>query len=330
MTTNGKDGPLNRQSVVYDMVHKALPVAFFLHFVITGTVVLVYTLYLHQPVPASYTSGAAIAFGCIIALTLAGCLVIYRRKQKRNYHDLEIESRLGSGQSKKNWVIKLIGFLIERLVKFNDFSMAYESRRLQHVREFVETGAQTRLERRKTCVAATARNEYGQPATTSERQMFAGPERQIQVTSPETAGSDSPTPDFDRAFASTPCSDVVGSPSTATPANANRSTLAPRDVSNGRPIDEIMGDRRVENHRSTMGPEADFGMSFPSRHLSPQLSAINLRQVQHEAEILADEFRSEPVSKRLYSKPAPRKNNYKPYKPSLPLNLPSNLTSNLQ
>lgn len=47
-----------------------VPVAFFLLFIITGTIILTYTLYLHMPVPQHFTVGVSIGFGSLISLFL--------------------------------------------------------------------------------------------------------------------------------------------------------------------------------------------------------------------------------------------------------------------
>lgn len=67
--------------LLHDSTRKLFPCAFLIMFVITGTVVLVYTLSLHQPVPPNFMTGAAITFGVLITLMLIGHFSLYVRKQ---------------------------------------------------------------------------------------------------------------------------------------------------------------------------------------------------------------------------------------------------------
>lgn len=126
-----------RRSILYDITHIVLPVSFFLHFVITGTVVLIYSLYLHQPIPPRYSIGAAIAFGILSALILHAYLWLYcrrrqsQKKQQKLRDDIEhasatnrdIEKELENSppavnplknkNQRKRWTVAARDFFIE-------------------------------------------------------------------------------------------------------------------------------------------------------------------------------------------------------------------------
>lgn len=65
------------KEVLYDTTRTALPMALLILCIIAGTVLLVYTVALHQPVPARFSIGAAIAFGIIAFFILAGSSLLY-------------------------------------------------------------------------------------------------------------------------------------------------------------------------------------------------------------------------------------------------------------
>lgn len=64
------------RSFFHDFTYIMLPVALFLHFIITGTVILVYTIYFSRKLPRTYTIGAAAGFGVLFLLILSTRIVL--------------------------------------------------------------------------------------------------------------------------------------------------------------------------------------------------------------------------------------------------------------
>lgn len=131
-----------RNSVLHDITHTALPVIFFLHFLITGTVVLIYTLYFHEPIPTNYAVGAAITFGCIIVLLALGHLWLYGRRRRSGRSDVELQSTSGPKRNSerggiRGWFHRLGCYLVE-----------YEYNQRKHVRGFLEERRERELTKR--------------------------------------------------------------------------------------------------------------------------------------------------------------------------------------
>jgi hypothetical protein len=117
-----------------------LPGIFVLVFVMAGTVVLVYSLPEHQPVPPSFVTGVAIMFGVLFTLMLIGNFLLYARMRMSL-----IRSASSSERS-----IRIEGQREAWYVRFRIFLEELEDRPRRFIRDYALRNAITKNSRRKS------------------------------------------------------------------------------------------------------------------------------------------------------------------------------------
>lgn len=120
---------------MHDFTHYVLPTVFFLHFIITGTVVLVYTLYLHEPIPEKYAIGASITFGCVLVPMTMGYIILRERKRYGRNRTSDEEMTFSPPQSRSK--SRTRKGMKEHWLRWRTFCQEYGNQQRKYVREFV-------------------------------------------------------------------------------------------------------------------------------------------------------------------------------------------------
>jgi hypothetical protein len=146
-------------SCLHDTTRKMLPGIFVLVFVMAGTVVLVYSLPEHQPVPSSFVTGVAIIFGVLFTLMLIGNFLLYARMRMSL-----IRSASSSERS-----IRIEGQREAWLVRFRNFLEELEDRPRRFIRDYALRNALTKNSGKKSVGVVNESRELSMvPSSQSE------------------------------------------------------------------------------------------------------------------------------------------------------------------
>ena len=130
-------------SLLKGIAHILLPAIFCIHFLTTGTVILVYVLALKTPLSPRYVFGAAIAFGGIIFLTIvANGLVCLRRRFCPRDGDEEKGSPASSRSGERVngcWCVRVVKGVGIWLVRYEQSSYAFRAWRERRRRASLES-----------------------------------------------------------------------------------------------------------------------------------------------------------------------------------------------
>lgn len=105
----GLKPPSRLSALLNTSLYTVLPFLFFTNFIIAGTIVLSYTLYLGQPVPAQFIVGATIAFAGLVFVGIVVYVWIRcRGRSDGEVRKVDVENRLTGGPRRLDAVQKEI------------------------------------------------------------------------------------------------------------------------------------------------------------------------------------------------------------------------------